>query len=250
MSSFGGLRARFHEQRPLFTALMVIPEPIVASILGSSGVDYVMIDAEHGPFTLSSLRACVEALKATQASIVVRTASRDPVEIQQVLDLGADGVLAPRIESADEAAAIVRAARYPPEGRRGVSPAVRAASYGLDTDYLGRANSSVAVMALIESQPGVDNVAEIAAVEGLDGIMIGLTDLSADLGVSGQFDHPRVRDAVDKVATCAVAAGLKIGGRATAQSDQELGSTLVYCFTDVIDFAVAVRRAVDAARES
>jgi len=251
VSGFTGLRARFHEPGPLFSALMMIPEPAIGSILGWSGLDYVMLDAEHGPYTLASLRACAEAIHATPAAVVVRTASQDAVEIQQLLDLGADGVLVPRIGSAEEAAAVVRAARYPPEGRRGVGGAVRATRYGLDAlSYLGGANTSVAALAIIETRCGVANAAEIAAVPGLDGILVGPTDLSADLGVPGVLDHPPVLAAFDTVLDCALAAGLKVGGRAEPRSAAERESTLAYCFTDTLDVAAAAAAAVENARKA
>jgi 2-keto-3-deoxy-L-rhamnonate aldolase RhmA len=229
---------------------MLLPEPAIASILGSSGFDYVMVDVEHGPFTLSSLRACVEAFKATSTAVVVRTASQDEVEIKQVLDLGVDGVMAPRVESAEEAAAVVSAARYPPEGRRGLSRAVRAARYGLDgISYPQGANASIVVLAIIESARGVENVDEIVAVPGLDGIMIGGDDLSADLGLFGRPDDGRLSDAIDTIVRAALRAGLrlpKIG--AAAQSAGE-GRWLVPCFLDAMGLAGAAREALDRARE-
>jgi 2-keto-3-deoxy-L-rhamnonate aldolase RhmA len=230
---------------------MMIPEPAIASILGDSGVDFVVIDAEHGPYTLSSMRSCVEALKATPASIVVRTASANRVEIQQLLDLGVDGVLVPHIASAEEAASIVRAARYPPEGTRGMGGAVRATRYGLDAAaYFEHANASIVVMALIENARGVQNSAQIAAISGLDGIVVGPGDLSADLGVVGQPDHPKLREAIDSVFACTLAAGLRIGAPSGAPSFAEHESMLVYAFTDATALASAVRAALEHVREA
>src|SRR5262249_14854041 len=153
-------------------------------------------------------------------------------EIQQLLDLGADGVMVPHVESAEEAAAIVRAARYPPDGARGIGGVVRAARYGLDADeYFEHANASIAVLGIVESGRGVQNAHEIAAVEGLDGIMIGPTDLTADLGFGGRTDHPQVREAIDRVVAAALAAGLKVGAPGGASEDTT-GSQLVYAFND------------------
>jgi 2-keto-3-deoxy-L-rhamnonate aldolase RhmA len=251
MSAFTGFRARMHAPGRLFLAQMLIPEPAVASILGSTGFDFVLIDAEHGPFTLSSLRTCVEALKATGTAAVVRTASHADVEIKQLLDLGIDGVLAPNVETAAQAASIVRASRYPPEGTRGVSRAVRAARYGLDgVSYVESANSGIAVMAIIESRRGVENVSEIVAVPGLDGIFVGADDLSADLGVFGRYDDVRLREAVDKVARCALDAGLKVSAPwYQPQSPQERGLLLTHCFLDAIGLADAAAGGLSRARE-
>jgi 4-hydroxy-2-oxoheptanedioate aldolase len=106
-----GLRARLHEPGPLFNAVLGLPEPGIATILGHAGWDYVVIDAEHGPFTLTSLRACVEALASTPARVVVRPASGDATAIKQLLDLGIDGIQIPTVASAAAAAAPVAAAR-------------------------------------------------------------------------------------------------------------------------------------------
>jgi 4-hydroxy-2-oxoheptanedioate aldolase len=182
---------------------------------------------------------------------MVRTASASHVEIQQLLDLGVDGVLVPHVTSAEEAASIVRAARYPPEGTRGMGGATRATRYGLDADtYFEGANASVVVMALIESAHGVENAAEIAAVAGLDGIVVGPGDLSADLGVVGQPDDPRLREAIDTVAARALAARLRITTWAAARSAAEHDSMLVLCFTDTFGLASAARAAVAHAREA
>ena len=192
---FSGLRARLHAPGPVFFAQTMFPDPGISSILAGCGFDFVMLDAEHGPFTLQSLRACVEAFKSTQTPAIVRTASQSEIEIKQALDLGIDGVMVPRIESSDQARLAVRAARYAPEGIRGVSRAVRAACFGRNENYVASANAGVAVIAIIESGQGVENAAEITRVQGLDGIMVGGDDLSADLGNFGEYNHPQYRDA-------------------------------------------------------
>jgi 4-hydroxy-2-oxoheptanedioate aldolase len=249
MSSFTGLRARLHTPGPLFWALMVIPEPAIASILGFSGVDYVLIDAEHGPFTLSSLRPCIDALKATPASIVIRTASSRHVEIQQLLDLGADGVLAPHIESAEEAASVVKAARYPPDGARGLGEGIRATRYGLDEEaYWRDANRSVAVMVIVESRLGVEHASEIIGVPGLDAIYVGPGDLAADLGVLGEPESELLDRSIDSVVGETLDVGLKVFARPQPRSAAEHESMLIYCFTDAMVFTAAVGDAVERAR--
>lgn len=245
-----GLRARLHEPGPLYFAQTMFPEPGITSLLGSCGFDYVMIDVEHGPFTLSSLRSCLEALASTPAYGVVRCASHSEVEIKQVLDLGADGLMVPRIETADEAAAIVRAARYGPEGIRGVSRAVRAARFGLEAmSYFENANESIAVIAIIESRRGVDNVEEIAAVPGLDGFMVGGDDLAADLGVFGRPGDTGLRDAIDRVVDAAIAAGLKVGARAP-RTAAERDSMLIACLNDAIALLDTARQSLEFQRNA
>lgn len=248
-----GLRARFDAPGPLFSALLSVPEPAIATILGLSGYDYVIIDVEHGPFTLTSIRACVEALANTPSSVMVRTASGSDVEIKQVLDLGVDGVQIPSVSTPDEAASAVRAARYPPEGVRGIG-AGRATRYGLDTRrYLCSANASIAVVVMIEDRCGVDNAAAIAAVRGVDGIVIGPMDLSADLGVTGELSHEALTDATRKLIAGTLAAGTKVG---TGCSPDQVGllaaegMTLFTCFMDTIDLGRFATQALHLARSS
>jgi 4-hydroxy-2-oxoheptanedioate aldolase len=239
VGSFAGLRARLHQPGPLFFAQTMFAEAALSSILGTCKFDYVMIDAEHGPFTLTTLRACLEALAVTGTPAIVRTASQSEVEIKQVLDLGTDGVMVPRVESTEEARAVVRASRYAPEGIRGVSRAVRAARFGLDDSYVAQANSRVAVMVIIESTRGLENVEQIVAVPGLDGVMIGLDDLSADLGLFGQYAHPRLKEAFS--------AGLKVNGR-SPKTPQERDSMLIGCLNDAILYRTAAEQALASAR--
>lgn len=248
MTALSGLRGRLHSPGALFFAHMAIPEPAVATILGYSGVDFVMVDAEHGPFTLSSMRACVAAVQATRANVVVRTASSDRVEIRQLLDLGADGVIVPHIESAEQARAVVAASRYPPDGTRGVGSA-RANRYGLDlAACLEGANSSVAVMVIIESRRGVDNAAGIASVPGLDGILVGPTDLAADLGLGVQPGHPSVLEAIEAVVTSAMEVGVKVSAWRDPRSAAERESFLVGCASDVSTLTKAMAAAVERER--
>jgi 4-hydroxy-2-oxoheptanedioate aldolase len=246
---FSGLRARLHASGPLYFALTMFPEPGISSILGGCGFDFVVLDAEHAPFTLPSLRDCAQALQSAATAVIVRTASQDPVEVKQVLDLGADGVLAPHVESAEEARSLVRAARYAPEGIRGVSRAVRAARFGLDEQYIAQANARTAVIAIIESGCGVEHAEQIVRVAGLDGIMIGSDDLSADLGISGQYDHPRFVDARERIVTATLAAGLKVSARAP-RTPQERESMLIGCGNDAIVLRTALEQALAAQRDA
>lgn len=250
-SELTGLRKRFREPGALFWSMGVVPEPAIVSILGYSGVDYVMLDAEHGPFTLGTLQACVTALKLTPAKVVVRTPSADRVELQQVVDLGVDGVLAAHVETAEAAAGVVSAIRFPPEGERGIGEGTLATRYGLDdAEYVGSANAGVAAMVIIESKLGVENAAEIAAVPGLDAIWVGPADLSGALGVPGQEQHPRVREVLDGVVEHVLGAGLRYFGLSQPRSDAERESGLVYCATDTAILTAAAGAAVEKARDT
>jgi 4-hydroxy-2-oxoheptanedioate aldolase len=245
------LRTRIGSGGPLFNAILSLPEPAVGAILGSSGYDFVVIDAEHGPFTLDSVRTCVEAIQATSAAVVVRSASRGDAEIRQLLDLGVDGVQVPMVSSAEQAAAVVHAARYPPLGGRGIGGG-RAAGYGLGlSNYLARANASIAVLVMIEDAAGVDAAPAIAATDGIDGIVIGTMDLSASLGFIGQPGHPEVTTAVTEITAAATAAGVAVGIGCRPGEVPELrqrGMTLFTCFIDALGLGLAARGALTEAR--
>jgi 4-hydroxy-2-oxoheptanedioate aldolase len=248
MSDFAGFRARIHGPGPLYSAMQIVPDAGVATILGRSGFDYVVLDAEHGPFTLPSIRECVEAIQAGGTAAVVRSGAGDPTEIKHLLDLGVDGILVPSVESGEDAAAAVRASRYPPEGIRGASPAVRAHRFGTGDVDLAATNASIAVLVVIESGRGVENAAAIAATPGLDGIFVGPYDLSVDLGSPGRPDDPTVQHAIDAIVDAALAAGTPIAANRGTAYAAERGLTLVHCFMDAPALVAAGRAALADAR--
>jgi 2-keto-3-deoxy-L-rhamnonate aldolase RhmA len=246
--TLAGLRRLLHDPGPVHSAILAIPDAGVAGILGHSGFDYVVIDAEHAPFTLESMRGCVDALAASPAASVIRVAVNDPVHVKQALDLGADGVQVPTVHDADGAAAAVSAARYSPDGTRGVGLG-HASRYGANAqEYLAGANARIAVIAMIESARGVENASEIAATPGLDGVVIGPFDLSADLGLLGQVEHPVVQAALDRVIDSCVAAGMKVGSLGDVAALAHRGVTLFTSFIDGIALGAAARQAVAEAR--
>ena len=248
-----GLRARLASPEPLTGAILSLPEPGVATILGTSGFDYVVVDAEHGPFTLETLRGVVEALAATPAHTIVRVAANDPTIIKGTLELGVDGIQVPGVGSGEEAAAAVRAVRYAPEGERGIGVG-RSTRYGLDLPgYLHEANARIATLAMIEDAAGVEHVADIAATPGLDAIIVGPLDLSAGLGVIGETSHPTVQAAVERIVAAGRAAGVPVGlggPPGELRSLVEAGSHVTLIFFDVLDLGAAARAAVEVARAS
>jgi 2-dehydro-3-deoxyglucarate aldolase len=253
VAELAGLRRRLREPEPLVGALLSLPEPGVATLLGSSGFDYVVVDAEHGPFTLASLRAVAEALAATPAYAIVRVAANDPVLVKQALEVGVDGIQVPGVGSAEEAAAAVRAVRYAPEGERGIGVG-RSTRYGLDLPgYLHEANARTAALVMIEDAAGVEHAERIAATPGLDAIVVGPLDLSAGLGVIGEPGHPRVAEAIERVVRAGRGAGVPVGlGGPPAELARlvEQGSHVTLIFFDVLDLAAAAQGAVQAARAS
>lgn len=175
---------------------MALGDPVCAEISAGAGFDWLVIDAEHGPQHLPGVLARLQVIAAyPQCSAVVRVPSNEAGAIRQYLDLGAQTVLVPMVQNADEAAAVVRACRYPPEGTRGVGSA-RAAGWGRYEDYLLEANRNVCVLVQVETRGAVRNVADITRVEGVDGVFIGPADLAASMGHIGQAEHPEVVEAV------------------------------------------------------
>jgi len=216
------LRATFRDRlaaasRPLVGGWVCSGSPLVAEIMAGSGLDWLLVDMEHGPNTLDSVLAQLQAVDGSGATPMVRVPIGDTVTIKQVLDLGAQNILVPMVSSADEARAVVAATRYPPRGRRGVGSALaRSARWNRVEDYLTTADASVSVFVQIENADGVDAAAEIAAVEGIDGVFVGPSDLAASLGLLGQQTHPDVVAAVRFIRVGADVALLARGSEALA----------------------------------
>jgi 4-hydroxy-2-oxoheptanedioate aldolase len=188
--------------------------PLVAELSGLAGYDFVLIDGEHGAGGLEEHRAMIQAVQSTPAAVFIRVAKNDPVMLKRVLDLGVEGVMIPSVSNATEAAAAVAACRYPPQGRRGyAAPVVRASEFGLRGDYAERAASGdeLVIMLQIETLDGAANADEICAVPGFDVVFLGPGDLSGDLGVLGQFDHPDFLKSVAVVEAAAKAHGKILG---------------------------------------
>ncbi len=204
------LKQRLARGETTFGAWLSVSNPNIAEIMAGTGYDWVLIDAEHGPFGLEGLQVALMAFKGSSSVPIVRVAWNDPVRIKQVLDIGADGILVPMVGSAAEARAAVAACKYPPEGSRGFGPK-RAADYGRDTDgYTAQANASLITILQIEHVDAVAGIDEILAVPGIDVICIGPTDLSGSAGVLRQFGHPSVQRALETIVARSRARGLPV----------------------------------------
>jgi 4-hydroxy-2-oxoheptanedioate aldolase len=171
----------------------MLGSPHVVELLGFAGFDYLILDQEHGLGDPTSLSLQLQAMAATPATSIVRVPWNDHVYLKRVLDAGAEGVLIPSIDTAEEARAAVAACRYPPKGRRGTaSSSVRASNYGMAADYVATCADNLLVVCQIESAKAVENIDEILAVDGIDVIFIGPFDLSATVGQMGNLKHPEV----------------------------------------------------------
>lgn len=225
-------------ERPLAGMWVCTGSPLVAEIAAGSGLDWLLIDMEHSPTGLESVLAQLQAVAASDITPVVRVPIGDVVTIKRVLDVGAQNILVPMVSSAAEAEAVVSAVRYPPRGVRGVGSALaRSARWNRVEDYLANADAHVSLFVQIETAAGVDAAAEIAGVDGVDGVFVGPSDLAASLGLLGQQTHPDVVAAVIRAFDAVRAAGKPVGVNAfdpaAAQSYLDAGASFVLVGADV-----------------
>lgn len=170
----------------------------VAELLAGAGYDWVLVDCEHSAIEVVEVLPALQAIAGSpNVSAVVRPASNDPVIFKRLLDMGAQTLLVPYIESADAARAAVSAMRYGPRGIRGMAGMTRATRYGKVDDYFVRAEEELCLVLQIESKAGLDAIEDIALVDGVDALFIGPADLSASLGHPGDTSHPDVVAAID-----------------------------------------------------
>jgi len=187
--------------------------PAFVEIAGLVGYDFVYLDLEHTTTTLERLEKMILAAKGVDTPVIVRVDKNDPVTIRKVLEIGAEGVLVPHIETKEEAEEAVRAAKFPPEGIRGAAGTVRSACYSVDdwSEYIDQSNRGVLVCALVETKEGIDNIDDIVSVKELDVVCFGAGDYSVSVGVPGQgLNAPQVREAFEKLIKAAKKEGVFI----------------------------------------
>jgi 4-hydroxy-2-oxoheptanedioate aldolase len=189
-----------------------IPGSGHAEALASCGFDWMLIDTEHTAVDHATVLAMLQGAAAWPTHAAVRPGWNDPVEIKRILDLGAQTILVPYVQSAAEAARAVAAVRYAPAGMRGVAGATRASRFGLVRDYVARADAEICLLVQAETAEALARIEEIAAVEGVDGVFIGPADLAASMGFPGEPAHPQVQaatlDAIRRLAARRVPAGI------------------------------------------
>ena len=200
--------------QPAIGIFISATSPLVAEAVGRTGLSWVCVDMQHGETNLGTLSPLLTAISATPAMPYARVAVNDFMEIGRALDLGAYGIIVPLVNTAAEAEAAVRAAKYPPRGNRSHGP-IRGALYG-GPDYFGSADQETSLVVMIETRDGVEQAEEILAVDGVDGCYIGPSDLSIAYGAgsnpgTGEQLEPAVEEAIEQVLAAARATGKIVG---------------------------------------
>jgi 4-hydroxy-2-oxoheptanedioate aldolase len=207
----------------------------VVELCANSGFDWMLLDTEHSPNDPHMVHTQLMAAKGGTAHAVVRPAWNDMVMIKRFLDIGAQTLLLPYVQTPEEAHAAVQATRFPPDGLRGVAGSTRAAGFGRIKDYLNRANAEMCVLVQVETRKSLDNLDAICKTDGVDGVFIGPNDLAADLGHRGNIPHPEVQsaiaDAIKRIRAHGKAPGILVG-EADGQRMLDLGALFVAVGSD------------------
>jgi 4-hydroxy-2-oxoheptanedioate aldolase len=228
--------------------------PVSAEIVGHAGFDWILIDTEHAPNEVPDVLVQLQAMATGTAEPVVRCAWNDAVLIKRILDLGARSLLVPFVQNADEARQAVAAARYPPAGIRGVAVGTRATRWGLRPDYHRGANDEICLIVQIETQAALSQLEAIAAVDGVDALFIGPSDLAADMGFlgnpGGAEPQAAFKEAVSRIRAAGKPAGILSGDPAAVERYLEMGFTFVAVGSDTNLLAQAARQLAARFRES
>jgi 4-hydroxy-2-oxoheptanedioate aldolase len=206
------LKKRLQQGETVIGCWLNLGSSLTAEIVGLSGFDWVLIDLEHGAGNEKDVLSQLQALESTPTAAFVRVESADHARISHVLDIGAEGVMCPKVNNADEAKKVINAMHYPPFGNRGVAKMVRATAFGQNFDkYYQEAKDTILGIVQIETKESLNHLDAIAAVEGVDVLFIGPADLSIELGIFEQFDNPIFLDAVKNIVKAAQNAGKATG---------------------------------------
>ncbi|WP_298566648.1 HpcH/HpaI aldolase/citrate lyase family protein [uncultured Aliiroseovarius sp.] len=230
-----------------------LASPSATEIVGGAGYDWALIDGEHAPYDPTMIQAQLRVLGQFALSPIVRVPIGEDWVIKQVMDLGAQSLLVPMVDTSEHAAQMVAATRYAPDGKRGMGAAVaRAARFGQCTDYLANANDEVCLIVQAETTKALNNIDEIAATDGVDAVFIGPADLSADMGHRGNPSHPEVKQAIAtaiaRIRSVGKAAGILHYDSADFAGYAQMGVTFLGVGSDATLLRSAVQRNLDAAR--
>jgi 4-hydroxy-2-oxoheptanedioate aldolase len=198
--------------------LCVIPSAVATQAIASAGADWIVIDMEHGPIDFAALHAMIAATHGTACAPMVRVPEISEVHVKKALDLGAEGICFPLARTPDDVRRAVASMRYPPQGKRGWGPFIAHSRWDVPLlEYAKGPALETVSMVLIETVDALQNIDAICAVEGVDCFVVAPFDLSTELGVSGQFDHPLMMEAVARIESAVHRAGIPLGGFAFTQ---------------------------------
>ena len=240
-------RTALESGRTQYGVWLGIPDPSAAEIMAGAGFDWLLIDHEHGAFELHDVLSHLQVMAAYDVAPIVRPADGDPTLLKKLCDLGAQSFIVPMIDTPEQAAAVVRAVSYPPDGIRGMGTSLaRAARWNAIPGYVGQANDEMLVVVQAETVTAIDNLESIANTPGIDGVFIGPSDLSASMGHVGNVAHPEVVDTIDKALKIIRAAGKHAGilclDEAMVGHYEEAGASFVGVGVDTLLLGNAARR--------
>jgi 4-hydroxy-2-oxoheptanedioate aldolase len=244
-----GFKRALAEGRQQIGLWCSIPGSFAAEALAATGYDWILLDTEHSPNEVTDVLAQLQAVAPWPVAAAVRPAANDPVLIKRFLDLGAQTLLVPFVQSAAEAKAAVAATRYPPAGIRGMAGLTRATRFGKAAGYAERASEQICLLVQVETKAALAEIEAIAALDGVDGIFVGPSDLAASLGHPGDTAHPEVvaavEDAITRIGRAGKPAGILTLDPAFARRCIELGAVFTAVGVDLsllMEAAEALRR--------
>lgn len=246
-----GLKKRLKEGEILIGTFLSLGNSVTSEIVANAGFDWVIIDIEHGLGSEGDVLHQLQGIKGTNVSAIVRVEGYQRQRIHRVLDMGADGIMCPRVEDESQAELAVKAMQYPPEGIRGVAKMIRATDYGEDFDqYRQKTAEDLLGIIQIETSEALNHLDQIANVDGVDVLFIGPSDLSMSLGIFGQTDHPLFVTTVDLIIKAANKANKHVGILLSAPGDlkkyHDLGIQLFACGTDASFLGKGAKQMVEA----
>ena len=207
-----------------------------AEVIAHTNFDWVLIDMEHSPNDLQSVLAQLQVFENFETTVLVRPPWKDAVKVKQLLDIGAQGLVFPMVQSAEDAKHLIASTRYPPAGIRGVGSTTRATAFGRDKSYFSQADNETAVILQIETLSALEQIGEISKIEGIDGVFFGPSDIAADMGLIGQSLHPeiwrKIMPAVKKLQTANIPVGTLVLDPEFAKKLLDEGFSFVACGID------------------
>jgi len=244
------LKQRLRDGETLAGCFLNLGSALTAEIMGRAGFDFAVIDLEHGSGNETDVLPQLQAMAATDTGVIVRVESHERQRAHRVLDLGAEGIMFPRVDSAADATRAVAGLSFPPAGVRGVAAANRACGFGVSFgEYVAAAPSTLLGVVQIESETALTAVDEIARVDGVDVLFVGPMDLTASLGILGQFDHPRYDEALETVSAAARRHGTALGVLMAKPEDfdryHDLGFRFIACGSDGTLLNAGARRTME-----